>query len=95
MEPPTHPQTPDEALRVLEAGNERHTTGKQELRTHSRLGQRHAEGQEPFAAVIGCADSPASPSLIFDLDRGNLFVSRVAGNTLDTGTLGSAEYRSR
>jgi carbonic anhydrase len=30
--------------------------------------------------------------LIFDLEPGNVFVSRIAGNSLDTGTLGSTEY---
>jgi carbonic anhydrase len=84
--------TPDEALLALEEGNARHAAGKRELRTHSPLGERHTESQRPFAAIIGCADSRVSPSLIFDLDRGNLFVSRVAGNTVGTGTLGSTEY---
>lgn len=84
--------TPDEALLALEEGNARHAAGKSELRNHSPLGERHAEGQRPFAAIIACADSRVSPSLVFDLDRGNLFVSRVAGNTVGTGTLGSTEY---
>ena len=92
MEHSDHPKTPDEALRALEAGNERHRAGGRELRTHSPLGERHAEGQQPFAAIIACADSRLSPSLIFDLAPGNLFVSRVAGNSIDTGTLGSTEY---
>jgi carbonic anhydrase len=88
----TYPETPTDALAALEAGNERHRSGRQELRSHSPLGDRHAEGQRPFAAIIACADSRVSSALAFDLDRGNLFVSRVAGNTLDTGTVGSTEY---
>jgi carbonic anhydrase len=92
VRPEPHPESPDEALRALEAGNERHRAGTQELRNLSPLGQRHGEEQRPFAAIIACADSRVSPALIFDLDRGNLFVSRVAGNTVDTGTLGSTEY---
>jgi carbonic anhydrase len=92
MEPATHLQTPDEALGALRAGNARHLAGQRELRTHSPLGGRHTEGQRPFAAIIACADSRVSPSLVFDLDRGNLFVSRIAGNSIDTGTLGSTEY---
>jgi carbonic anhydrase len=90
--PEPHPESPDEALSALEVGNERHRAGTQELRNLSPLGERHAEAQRPFAAIIACADSRVSPALIFDLDRGNLFVSRVAGNTVDTGTLGSTEY---
>jgi carbonic anhydrase len=46
----------------------------------------------PFAAIITCADSRISPTLIFDVERGNIFVSKVAGNSIDTGTLGSTEY---
>jgi carbonic anhydrase len=92
MEPATHPQTPDDALRALEAGNQRHLSAGRELPSHSPLRGRHAEGQRPFAAIIACADSRVSPALIFDLDRGNLFVSRIAGNSIDTGTLGSTEY---
>jgi carbonic anhydrase len=41
---------------------------------------------------VGCADSRISPTLVFDLERGNIFVSRIAGNSIDTGTLGSTEY---
>jgi carbonic anhydrase len=92
MTPGTHPQTPDEALAVLRAGNERHRAGTQELRSLSPLVGRHPEGQRPFAAIVACADSRVSPTLAFDLDRGNLFVSRVAGNSVDAGTLGSTEY---
>jgi carbonic anhydrase len=92
MTSPTHPETPDEALRILLEGNERHRSGKQELRSYSPLGERHSEGQRPFAAIIACADSRVSPTLIFDLDRGNLFASKVAGNSIDTGTLGSTEF---
>jgi carbonic anhydrase len=87
-----YPETPDEALAALLAGSERHQAGTQELRNLSPLGERHTEGQRPFAAIISCADSRVSTALAFDLDRGNLFVSKVAGNTLNTGTVGSTEF---
>jgi carbonic anhydrase len=90
--PDEYPSTPADALAALEAGNERHRNGDSELRTHSPLAGRHAEGQRPFAAILACSDSRVSPTLAFDLDRGNLFVSRVAGNSVDAGTLGSTEY---
>ena len=92
MESASHPQTADQALDALMDGNRRHLAGDRRLPSHSPLGDRHAEGQRPFAAIIACADSRVSPALLFDLDRGNLFVSRVAGNSIDTGTLGSTEY---
>jgi carbonic anhydrase len=92
MSTATHPETPADALRILQEGNERHRAGEQELRSFSPHTDRHEQGQAPFAAIIACADSRVSPTLAFDLDRGNLFVSRVAGNSIDTGTLGSTEF---
>jgi len=92
MDTGTQPQTPDQALEALLDGNRRQLAGDRLLQSHSPLGDRHVEGQRPFAAIVACADSRVSPALIFDLDRGNLFVSRVAGNSIDTGTLGSTEY---
>lgn len=90
--PAPHPATPAAALALLESGNDRYRSGKLELRDHSPVAERAAEAQEPFAALITCADSRLSPELIFDVSGGNLFVSRVAGNTIDVGTLGSTEY---
>jgi carbonic anhydrase len=87
-----HPKTPTEALRLLQAGNTRYRQGKLQLRDYSPVGERRAAEQKPFAAIITCADSRISPELVFDLERGNLFVSRIAGNSIDTGTLGSSEY---
>jgi carbonic anhydrase len=92
MNAEAYPETPAAALAALQAGNKRHQAGTQELRNLSPLGERHADGQRPFAAIISCADSRVSTALAFDLDRGNLFVSKVAGNTLDRGTLGSTEF---
>lgn len=87
-----HPKTPAEALRVLQAGNRRYRQGKLTLRDYSPVGERRASEQKPFAAIITCADSRISPELVFDLERGNIFVSRIAGNSIDSGTLGSTEY---
>lgn len=87
-----HPKTPTEALRLLQAGNKRYRQGKLQLRDYSPVGERRAAEQKPFAAIITCADSRISPELVFDVERGNLFVSRIAGNGIDTGTLGSSEY---
>lgn len=87
----THPESPADALDALKAGNERRQAGKRELQTHSPPGVGRAGGQRPFAAIVTCSGSRLSPSLIFDLAPGNLFVSRIAGNSIDPGTLGSTE----
>jgi len=77
---------------VLHEGNLRYQRGKLQLRDYSVPGEHIANRQTPFAAIITCADSRLSPPLIFDLHHGNVFVSRVAGNSVDVGTLGSTEY---
>jgi carbonic anhydrase len=87
-----HPKTPDEALAILRAGNQRYVNGQLELRDFSPVAEKIASTQKPFAAIITCADSRISPALVFDIIDGNLFVSRIAGNSVDVGTLGSTEY---
>lgn len=51
-----------------------------------------ATGQAPFAVVVGCSDSRTPPEHLFDASLGELFVVRVAGNTVDDAALGSIEY---
>lgn len=90
--PPRRPSTPAGTLKVLMDGNARYVADKIRSVDYNRLGDRIAETQKPLAAIITCADSRISPSVIFDLGLGNVFVSRVAGNSMDPGTLGSSEY---
>jgi carbonic anhydrase len=87
-----HPADPAAALALLREGNARYRNDQLQLRDYSPVGERIAEAQMPFAAIVTCADSRISTSLIFDIGHGNLFESRVAGNSLDVGTLGSTEY---
>jgi carbonic anhydrase len=87
-----HPADADAALAVLQEGNVRYLNGQLQLRDYSPVGDRIAESQKPFVAIVTCADSRVAPPLVFDIREGNLFESRVAGNSLDVGTLGSTEY---
>jgi len=87
-----HPKDPQEALSILLKGNQRYRRGRLRLRDYSVPGEDIATKQTPFAAIITCGDSRLSPPLVFDVAHGNLFVSRVAGNSVDVGTLGSTEY---
>jgi len=85
--------TPDEALQRLIDGNARFAAGKvghpnQDAARRTAL----AEGQTPFAAIVGCSDSRVSPELVFDQGLGDLFVARVAGNVVDADVAGSIEY---
>jgi len=50
------------------------------------------EKQEPFAAVLSCADSRVPVELVFDQSIGHVFVTRVAGNVATPEIMASLEY---
>ena len=66
-----HPATPKAALHLLQGGNKRYRANKLQLRDYSPVGERRAKDQKPFAAILTCSDSRISPTLIFDVERGN------------------------
>lgn len=86
--------TPDDALKALMDGNARFRTNKltsfQEDLTI--LAQKTAEKQEPFAAVLSCADSRVPVEILFDQTIGHVFVVRVAGNVATPEIVASLEY---
>jgi len=86
--------TPDAALRELMDGNRRFASGK--LIAHEQdlaiLKQNTIEKQEPFAALLSCADSRVPVELVFDQSIGHLFVTRVAGNIVTSEIIASLEY---
>ncbi len=84
--------TPDEVLRLLDAGNERFTSGALTTRDHSRKVRAAAEGQFPKAMILSCIDSRIPVEDVFDRGIGDVFVARVAGNFENTDILGSMEY---
>lgn len=79
-------------VRRLLEGNERFVLG-QSKRTFAtdRLSEL-AEGQAPFAVVLGCSDSRVPVETIFDQEPGDLFVVRIAGNYATPDVLGSIEF---
>lgn len=85
--------TPQESLKRLEEGNDRfvedHLEGK--LQNSSRRNGL-VSGQEPYAIILGCADSRVVPELAFDTGLGELFTVRVAGNVANTSSIASIEY---
>jgi carbonic anhydrase len=50
------------------------------------------DGQQPWAAILACADSRVAPEWIFDAALSDLFVVRSAGNTAFSAAVGSLEY---
>jgi carbonic anhydrase len=92
---PPKPQnvlSPDAALKRLMAGNARYVEGVS--RRHDFKHEREAlvGGQNPYAAILSCADSRIAPEYAFDSVRGDLFVCRVAGNFAGNETVASMEY---
>lgn len=85
-------ETPDAAVKLLAEGNARYAANQPVQRDYSATRAARTQGQAPFAAVLGCADSRVLPELVFDQAPGDLFVVRVAGNFLTTDGLGSLEY---
>jgi carbonic anhydrase len=88
----TNPKSPDEALTELVAGNQRYISGQNIHHDYGPERPALVLGQEPFAIILGCADSRVSPELAFDQTRGRLFVVRLAGNFVDENGLASIEY---
>lgn len=86
--------TPDGVLQELLDGNKRFATGKITSNDHDLeiLKQHNAEKQEPFAAVLSCADSRVPVELVFDQTIGHIFVTRVAGNMVTPEIIASLEY---
>jgi carbonic anhydrase len=83
----------DKALALLREGNQRYMAHR-ETHPDATPERRHdlSKGQNPYAIILGCADSRVPPELIFDAGLGDLFVIREAGNVVDTVVIGSVEY---
>lgn len=82
-----------QALSRLREGNRRFVTDAPVTADMTR--QRRlalAQGQGPFAALIGCSDSRVGPEQLFGAGLGELFIVRTAGNYVDLAGLGSIEY---
>ena len=87
------PQTADEALARLEAGNLRFVRGEARFPTvQKEVLAELTRGQQPYATILGCSDSRVPPELVFDAGFGELFVIRVAGNVLGPSILGTLQY---
>lgn len=86
-------ETPDTAMARLMAGNQRFSSNQSQHPQQS-VDRVHelAQSQNPFAVILGCADSRVPGEVVFDQGLGNLFDVRVAGNIITPEVLGSIEY---
>ncbi len=85
--------SPKTALARLMAGNLRFEEG---TTRHPGQDPAHraklAASQSPFAVILACSDSRVPPEIVFDQGLGDLFVIRVAGNTVTRAGLESIDY---
>src|SRR6185312_721744 len=86
--------SPKMALKELIRGNKRFVAVRMRsfevdlaiLRNHT------SELQQPFAALLACADSRVPVELVFDQSIGQIFVTRIAGNVATSEIIASLEY---
>jgi carbonic anhydrase len=96
--PPTAPPkpqnvlSPDAALDRLMKGNARYVEGVSSRHDFKHEREALSSGQNPFAAVLSCADSRIAPEYCFDTARGDVFVCRIAGNFASDEMVASLEY---
>ena len=83
----------DEALQRLIDGNAKFVRGELHFPSvPQEVLAEMAKHQRPYAMILGCSDSRVPPELIFGAGFGDLFVVRVAGNSLSPEVAGSLQY---
>ncbi len=89
---PSAPRTPQEALGLLKAGNDRFARNASRPVSLSVNRRRElADVQRPTAIVLSCADSRVPPEYVFNTGLGDLFVIRTAGEVVDRSVLATVE----
>jgi len=82
-----------DALQRLKDGNARFLRGELHFPSvQQEVLAELAKNQRPYAMILGCADSRVPPELVFGTGFGELFVVRVAGNSLSPEVAGSLQY---
>ncbi len=89
---PANVLSPDGAFDRLMAGNGRYVAGVSKRHDFKTERETLTMGQNPYAAILSCADSRIAPEYAFDSARGDLFVCRVAGNFANDDVIASFEY---
>jgi carbonic anhydrase len=92
------PHSIDSSLTQLTKGNQRFIKAKPR-NAYSNLQKIHdlirgfvKAGQQPYAAILTCADARIPLELVFDAKPGDLFVVRVAGNIATPEIIASLEF---
>ena len=89
---PKNVLSPGASLERLLKGNARYVEGVSLRHDFKHEREALVGGQNPYAAILSCADSRIAPEYAFDSGRGDLFVCRVAGNFANNESVASLEY---
>jgi len=84
--------TPEAILQGLKDGNMRYMNNDLTDLDYKAQISATASGQYPEAVILSCIDSRVPVEQVFDKGVGDVFVARVAGNTVNPDILGSIEY---
>lgn len=84
---------PDQAIETLKTGNLRFVNEQvRNPRQSSDYRKRQTETQNPFCAILACADSRVPVEILFDQGIGDLFVVRNAGNVASLTAIESLNF---
>jgi carbonic anhydrase len=85
--------SPDQALERLRQGNSQfRIDDPAQPENNSARRAAMIRGQQPFVAVLGCSDSRMPTETVFNAGVGEVFPTRVAGNSALPGMVGTLEY---
>lgn len=84
--------TPEAILASFKEGNDRFIENNLTPRDYKAQVVATTSAQYPKAVVLSCIDSRVPVEKVFDKGVGDIFVARVAGNTVNPDILGSIEY---
>lgn len=84
--------TPKEVVAFLKEGNQRFVNNTPIHKDFKRQISITSEAQHPIAVVLSCMDSRVPVENIFDLNLGDVFVIRIAGNIINSDILASIEF---
>lgn len=86
------PKTGQQALALLQQGNDRYVDSLTNLDPETKRRPELVKDQDPLAIILGCSDARVPVEIVFDQGLGDLFVIRVAGNVVAPSQIGSVEF---
>lgn len=86
---------PQEVLSLLKEGNQRFMNNTPIHSNYKQQIAATAQSQHPVAVILSCIDSRVPVEIVFNLNLGDVFVIRIAGNIVNNDILASIEFASK